>query len=399
MEKTERLSVPTEMLNGHQPKQKPEYFDPYVLSPVTGKPMLRIESGQDIRNKPDVDHLIEDLLLEATVSMHYGETGLGKTFFLLHLALCIATGTQFFGHDVKQGRVLYIYAEGWTGIKPRYIAWCKQLYNGADPSNMFFHPMPVHLITNKQHILETLQGYGEPFTLLVIDTWAACATGVPRTEPTAVKQSLDVALEAAMQHNCHVAVGHNTNALGESGGARAFVDNSFTVIKLHQLPGKKAITVHCDKQRDIDKFADFNIEMVPGVVVGFNQKRNKDITSCYLQASTEPTLPQAKQQQKMTNQELARDILLQEGELNTKTYIQKCKEQGMSVHVFYAVTIELKEQGMIDIWKTGKGSEVKYAYVETDQEQMEREQKEQQIVEIIEEEFSSENTSLQFNPE
>jgi hypothetical protein len=54
---------------------------------------------------------IEDLLLDRSVNILVGDSGLGKTPFGIQAGLCVASGTPFLGQAVVQGPVLYCDAE------------------------------------------------------------------------------------------------------------------------------------------------------------------------------------------------------------------------------------------------------------------------------------------------
>ena len=52
--------------------------------------------------------------------------GEGKSFVALSFALCVAAGREWLGHKVKQGRVVYVAAEGGRGMHKRVRAWRKE---------------------------------------------------------------------------------------------------------------------------------------------------------------------------------------------------------------------------------------------------------------------------------
>ena len=60
----------------------------------------------------------------------FGESGAGKSFFVLHMLCCIALGLDFFGQKARQGAVLYVAAEGASGVSQRLEAWCS--HNNVD---------------------------------------------------------------------------------------------------------------------------------------------------------------------------------------------------------------------------------------------------------------------------
>ena len=51
------------------------------------------------------------------------ETGIGKSFLALDLALFIASGKCWHGRDVEMCDVVYVLGEGASGIRQRVAAW------------------------------------------------------------------------------------------------------------------------------------------------------------------------------------------------------------------------------------------------------------------------------------
>jgi|GEM_PF-5838353 len=67
--------------------------------------------------------LVTGLLPKDSSICLYGKRGQGKTFLALDLALCIATGKDWNGHAVTQGRVAYLLAERPDTLKRRIMGW------------------------------------------------------------------------------------------------------------------------------------------------------------------------------------------------------------------------------------------------------------------------------------
>ena len=67
--------------------------------------------------------LIEGWLVENTLAGIVAASGSCKSFLAIDWACCIATGTPWNGHAVKQGPVCYLAGEGQHGIRKRIAAW------------------------------------------------------------------------------------------------------------------------------------------------------------------------------------------------------------------------------------------------------------------------------------
>jgi len=84
---------------------------------------LEFRTISDIRNRPRPQWIVDGLIQGAGVVLIAGEPGIGKSFICLDIAARVATGTKFFGRDVRAGRVAYVYAEGGEYLPERWAAW------------------------------------------------------------------------------------------------------------------------------------------------------------------------------------------------------------------------------------------------------------------------------------
>jgi hypothetical protein len=106
-----------------------------------------------------------------------GAPGSLKSFFALAMALCVASGTPFYGSRVRQGTTFYIAAEGHNGLANRVEAWARK--NGIDRSTVkVFTSDRGARFLDKAHaadvtaaILELAAIHGPP-SLIVVDTLA-----------------------------------------------------------------------------------------------------------------------------------------------------------------------------------------------------------------------------------
>lgn len=82
-------------------------------------------TASEFANKPAPKWLIKHVLPEAELVVLYGASGSGKTFMALDMAGCIARGLPWRGKKTKQGRVVYIAAEGAGGFRNRMQAYAQ----------------------------------------------------------------------------------------------------------------------------------------------------------------------------------------------------------------------------------------------------------------------------------
>lgn len=192
----ERASCKTEEqaraeLGGHPHQEPPPDVDDHHTGEWTGEqpppsdqaeanesrltPLLLTRSA--LRQLPDPEPLIDDVLDQATNALLYGYWGTCKTFIALDWAASVATGRPWQGHTTQQRRVLYIAAEGAFGLKARIDAWEQGWHQSISDDDLHILPRPLNL-THYGELAELVtliqqNGYG----FVVIDTLACCMVG------------------------------------------------------------------------------------------------------------------------------------------------------------------------------------------------------------------------------
>ena len=143
-----------------------------------GAALFRFRSAVDVMNSAGpVAWLIKDFLECDTFAEVFGPPKSYKSFLALDIALSIATGTTWQGHEVKQqGLVVYICGEGHGGIGRRIKAWCQE--HGMQPDNMIVSTMAAQLSDAEQvrmvleQVGEVVKETGQQPVLFIIDTLA-----------------------------------------------------------------------------------------------------------------------------------------------------------------------------------------------------------------------------------
>ena len=111
----------------------------------------------------------------------YGPPGTYKSFLVLDVALCIATGRDWHGHPVKKCRVVYVAAEGQAGILKRVRAW-QEFHHVSSDELALFTILPRPCLIDLSRELDALIGAfnelpGPQVEFIVIDTLARSMTG------------------------------------------------------------------------------------------------------------------------------------------------------------------------------------------------------------------------------
>lgn len=139
--------------------------------------VLQLLDAKGLRNIPSPTPLVENWLFKDSLAWIQGKWGHGKSFLAVDIGCCVATGTDWHGKPAAQGVVLYLIAEGASGISQRVDAW--EAANGLEAKGIVFLPSPVQL-GKTEHIdvaaFRMLLHAIQP-ALVIIDTQARVTVG------------------------------------------------------------------------------------------------------------------------------------------------------------------------------------------------------------------------------
>ena len=154
-------------------------FDPLQWSPpkkkIQTKRILQAADFDKICGSTEM--LVYGVLPSQGLAQFFGDPSSGKTPFALSLALHVALGMNWFGHEMeKPGSVIYMIGEDMTGIRDRMNAQLKSLKPDVNLSDIPFYATlePARLVemaNSKSWIGEIKQiCNNDPVSLVVIDT-------------------------------------------------------------------------------------------------------------------------------------------------------------------------------------------------------------------------------------
>ena len=108
----------------------------------------RLLSLMDLRTLRPVQPLIDGLLYRDTLGQLSGPPGCYKTFVAIAMSCALAAGESFGAFVVpKPGKVVYVAAEGVSGLETRILAWCEVWE--VDPAvlqdRLLVLPLPIQL--------------------------------------------------------------------------------------------------------------------------------------------------------------------------------------------------------------------------------------------------------------
>ena len=229
---------------------------------------------------------VEGLLTEGGASVVYGPSNCGKSFWILDLAVAVATGKPFRGNlDVDQGAVIYVALEGSHGVRNRIEALKREGWlSEDDPLFLCFAPVslmnPKHAEKLAASVKLAAEQSGLSCRLVILDTLARAMAGSDENsgkEMTFAVASIDAIRAVTGAHVCVVHHCGKDEARGARGHSslRAAVD---TEIEVSRAEGETISTVRVTKQRDLPMGEAMPFSLV-SVTLG-TDRRGKPVTSC-----------------------------------------------------------------------------------------------------------------------
>lgn len=218
----------------------------------------RLLDAAGLRNLPRPEPLVDGWLYRNTLAWLVGTPGHGKTFVGCDLACSIATGTPWHDHPVKPGRVVYVIAEGASGLSQRIDAW--SIMHGLPVNEVLFLPVAVQLFSG---------GDVAPFcrlitelapALVVIDTQARTSVGAD--ENSARDMGLLVAsLERlrAASGACVLVVHHSPRGGDNPRGSTALEGAADTIMRAEK--DGSLVKVRNTKQKDSPEAQAFTVRL------------------------------------------------------------------------------------------------------------------------------------------
>ena len=251
--------TPQEVLAKPEPQpEQPQGFDiaTQPTQPAPEKQRAPIFWAGDARPVLTSSYLVKGWLGTEQMSVIYGPSNVGKSFFMLDMAFHVAAGKDWQGCKVKQGAVLYLATEGGNAFQNRVYALMQQHELTDVP--LAVRPAPVNLLNPEADLKEIADLCDEisethgKIVLIVIDTLSRAMAGGNENGPedmTAFIANVDALRNYAKAHAATVHHSGKDTAQGARGHSslRAATD---TEIELHSEEGIKTATA--TKQRDIE---------------------------------------------------------------------------------------------------------------------------------------------------
>lgn len=278
---------------------------------------LAIQFGGTFTPKGN-DHLIGGgFLRRGRTHNLIGYPGSGKSLVAVHEALCLVTGTPFFGRNVAKSRVLFVAAEAGKSTLERFqVAAAQRDLEWPLPD---LHVAPLAIDLKNSEWVEVVKAALERLQcdVIIIDTAAAAGTGDegPQDMPKFVAGLNRLSSpEVAIQVIHHTPYGDSNRERGHS-SFRGTVDASFTVKK-----NDTAHVIGASKERDGHTDGEFGQFRVEAVDRGITNLDERWIVPCLRELVTTDAPKQPKETYDPNSGESEKDFIIRKWNAGFSTH-------------------------------------------------------------------------------
>ena len=209
---------------------------------VEKKSALFVDVGDLIDNLKPIDWLVEDYVEKDSLSLIFSPPSSGKSFILVDIACCVATGTPWHGRPVQRGPVFYIAGEGHNGMARRFAAWQKHHSVSLKGAGIYKSQRAISIYSEDaardlyETVREMSEAHGVLPALIVIDTVARnFGEGDENSTEDMGKFITHLDTYVRLPFGCNVFLahhsGHNMDRARGSSALKAALDSEYQVAK------------------------------------------------------------------------------------------------------------------------------------------------------------------------
>lgn len=217
----------------------------------------RLLTTDELDGIPQPEPLIPGYLTKDSLARLVGEPGTGKSFVALEWAAAVGTGGMYAGKPAVRGSVLYVVAEGASGIGKRVRAWEK--HNKRKMEGVQFFPAPVQIMGSGDgtrdkdwKALVSVARRTRP-SLIVLDTQSRVTVGVEENSNTEMGKVVDRLESLRTQSGACVLLVHHTAKGGDTGRGAGVVTGALTTEFMLTRQGEgeeKTLKLENTKEKD-----------------------------------------------------------------------------------------------------------------------------------------------------
>ena len=263
-------------------------YEEQALQSLSAVTKYTLMTGEDIRNLPPVQWLVKGIVPRAGVSMIYGDSGSGKTFLALDLAMAVAQGELWFGYRTKAAPVIYFPLEG-AGVQNRITAW--EVHNDKTL------PAGVRVVKEREFslldpantagIVQAVNDFAgvSSGALVIIDTMARAVAGHDENDASVMGLAIAAAERIASEVGGAVLLVHHTGKDGKTVRGSSVLRAAAETMLFVESKGPGLHSWKPFKLKDGGKGPDAERAFTLKVVVLGQDDDHEDVRSCVVQRS------------------------------------------------------------------------------------------------------------------
>jgi hypothetical protein len=209
--------------------------------------------------------LIKHVLPAESIGMLYGGSGTFKSFIAIDAGLHIAHGLPWMGRKTKQGSVIYVAAEGGSGLWPRICAWHRARRLRYEHVPLHVVPAAIDLTADAWRVVEAAQAKGVTPALVIIDTLSQTFAGEENSSAEVAAYFRELGARFRQLWRCAVLIVHHTGhvATERPRGSSAMRANLDFMLGAYRDEKEMLATLTCAKQKDGEAFQDATFSVTP----------------------------------------------------------------------------------------------------------------------------------------
>lgn len=218
-------------------------------------------SLDDLDGLPRPAGLIRSWLQLDSIAQIYGPPGSMKSFVALDLAAHVALGWRWYGYHVRQADVVYVAAEGTTGLGNRVKAW-RQVH-AITPGRLMVLPRPVQIVADEWWQFVQAMAERRP-GLIILDTQARMTVGVDESSSRDMGVVIERVEALRRATGACVLIVHHTGKDDERGarGSSAQLGAMTTVLRVAKNDDTVTLSSTKEKESADNMIIDFRFQVV-----------------------------------------------------------------------------------------------------------------------------------------
>jgi KaiC/GvpD/RAD55 family RecA-like ATPase len=207
--------------------------------------------------------LVKHLIPAESVGMLFGGSGTFKSFIALDAALHVARGLPWIGRRTKAGSVLYIAAEGGTGLAWRSEAWHRSRRLQRRDSPLRVVPAAMDLRQDAWRVVEAAQAVGVTPALVVVDTMSQTFGGEENSATDVAGYLREIGARFRDLWHCAVLLVHHTGhqETERPRGSAAIQANTDYLYGIARDEKEMLATMSCTHRKDGESFPDATFQL------------------------------------------------------------------------------------------------------------------------------------------